>query len=105
MLQSCDAQMAVSPESHVGFLMEAAAPLNLTRCGLPSEFDAVAEADVDLVTMDGDELAYLQYTYGSNRFPRGVATTQKVELANLSEIAPHEHKITNGARMARKKKS
>jgi len=35
MLQSCDAQMAVSPESHVGFLLEAAAPLNLTCCGLP----------------------------------------------------------------------
>jgi len=99
MLQSCDAQMAVSPESHVGFLLEAAEPLNLTCCGLPSAFDSIAEADVELVPMDGDELAYLQYTSGSTRFPRGVAITQKVALANLSEIAIHGLKITNGDRM------
>lgn len=99
MLQSCDAQIAVSPESHVGFLNDAAAPLGLVKVGLASDFDALPETDAELVPMSGDELAYLQYTSGSTRFPRGVAITQKVALANLSEIAIHGLKITRDDRM------
>ncbi len=99
MLQSCDAQIAVSPESHVGFLNDAAAPLGLVKVGLASEFDELPEIDADLVPMNGDELAYLQYTSGSTRFPRGVAITQKVALANLFEIAIHGLKITRDDRM------
>ena len=36
--------------------------------------------------MQADELAYLQYTSGSTRFPRGVMITQREVLSNLSGI-------------------
>lgn len=87
MLQTCGARIAVSPASHIGFLVEAAAPLDLVKVGVGEDFDALPESDAELRPMDGDELAYLQYTSGSTRFPRGVAITQRVALANLSEIA------------------
>lgn len=99
MLQSCGAKLAISPESHVGFLQEAAAPLGLLKVGVPADFERLPELDTDLRPMVGDELAYLQYTSGSTRFPRGVAITQKVALANLFEIAIHGLKITRDDRM------
>lgn len=99
MLQSCGARIAVSPASHIGFLTDAAAPLDMVKVGLAPEFDELPQSDAELVPMTGDELAYLQYTSGSTRFPRGVAITQKVALANLSEIAIHGLKITREDRM------
>lgn len=99
MLQSCGARIAVSPASHIGFLTDAAAPLDMVKVGLAPEFDELPQSDAELVPMAGDELAYLQYTSGSTRFPRGVAITQKVALANLSEIAIHGLKITREDRM------
>lgn len=99
MLQSCGAAIAVAPESHIGFLREAAAGLDLLKVGLPADFDALPEGSFDLNPMDGDELAYLQYTSGSTRFPRGVAITQRVALANLSEIAIEGIKITANDRV------
>jgi fatty-acyl-CoA synthase len=43
--------------------------------------------------MQADELAYLQYTSGSTRFPRGVMVTQRQVLSNLAGI------ITEGMEM------
>ncbi|HTI30697.1 MAG TPA: fatty acyl-AMP ligase [Sphingomonas sp.] len=46
------------------------------------------EADVTLPEMSADDIAYLQYSSGSTRFPHGVAVTHRQLLANL---AAHGH--------------
>lgn len=87
MLESCGAALAVAPATHVGFLREAAAGLTLAKLGVPEDFDSLHESSAGFVPMAGDDLAYLQYTSGSTRFPRGVQITQRVALNNLMEIA------------------
>ncbi|MCC6203239.1 MAG: fatty acyl-AMP ligase [Gammaproteobacteria bacterium] len=89
MLSSCTATIAVAPESHSSFLKEAAAPLRLLKVGGPEDFDSLAEPDLALHPLTTEEPAYLQYTSGSTRFPRGVVITQRSVLTNLAEIAQH----------------
>ena len=55
--------------------------------GTPGDFDALAEADVEFIPLGPEETAYLQYTSGSTRFPRGVEINQQTVLENLREIA------------------
>jgi fatty-acyl-CoA synthase len=99
MLQSCGAAIAVTPESHAGFLTDAAAPLGLTMVGLPADFDALPDRQIEFTPMAGDELAYVQYTSGSTRFPRGVSITQSSALSNLAEIATRGLKMTENDRL------
>ncbi|MEZ5558663.1 MAG: fatty acyl-AMP ligase [Pseudomonadales bacterium] len=87
MLQSCGAAVAVAPPSHVGFLQEAAAPLSGVRAGLLDELDALEPSERPLEPLTEQEPAYLQYTSGSTRFPRGVEISQISVLNNLQEIA------------------
>ncbi len=87
MLESCDAAVAVAPASHAEFLREAVAEMDLVMAGSPEEFDALPDADVQFQPLTADEPAYLQYTSGSTRFPRGVEINQATVLENLRAIA------------------
>ncbi|TZG26238.1 fatty acyl-AMP ligase [Sphingomonas montanisoli] len=51
-------------------------------------FNAADAPVVDLPRADGDDIAYLQYSSGSTRFPHGVAVTHRALLNNL---AAHSH--------------
>lgn len=99
MLDSCGADIAVAPESHVGFLRQAVERLNLVKAGTPDEFDLLPELDCELEPLRADETAYLQYTSGSTRFPRGVEISQHCVMTNLRDIAVHGLKITRQDRM------
>jgi fatty-acyl-CoA synthase len=89
MFKSCDAQIAVAPQSHAEFLAEVAEELEFTMSGSPEDFDALSEKECELAPLTGNEIAYLQYTSGSTRFPRGVEIDQFTALNNLREIAQH----------------
>ncbi len=87
MLESCHAAIAIAPASHADFLKEAVAELDLVMAGTPEDFDVLPEADVEFEPLGAEDPAYLQYTSGSTRFPRGVEINQATVLENLRAIA------------------
>jgi fatty-acyl-CoA synthase len=87
MLESCNASIAVAPASHSDFLNEAVSELGLVMAGSPEDFDALPDADIEFDQLGAEDPAYLQYTSGSTRFPRGVEINQATVLENLRGIA------------------
>ena len=86
LLLNCRAEVAVAPELFLSFLREAAEGLSLRFVGTPEQFREFPKSASRLVPSGPDELAYLQYTSGSTRFPRGVMITQKTVMSNLASI-------------------
>jgi fatty-acyl-CoA synthase len=98
MLESCNASIAVAPASHSEFLNEAVAEMDLVMAGSPEDFDALPEADVEFESLGAKDPAYLQYTSGSTRFPRGVEINQETVLENLLAIAEDGLNLDNNDR-------
>jgi len=86
MVKSCQASLAMAPAGYSGLLDEVVEGLGLKFVGSPEAFDALPQQEGELRPMQADELAYLQYTSGSTRFPRGVMITQREVLSNLLGI-------------------
>ena len=93
MVKSCQASLAMASADYSGLLDEVVKGLELAFVGSPEAFDALPELECELQPMQADELAYLQYTSGSTRFPRGVMITQQQVMSNLAGI------ITEGMEM------
>jgi len=98
LLEICQASVAVAPVTFLPFLNEAAEGLRLRFLGSPSDFRELAEDTVDLPVSTPEDVAYLQYTSGSTRFPRGVVITQRAVLSNLSDIIEHGVGVRTGDR-------
>ena len=98
LLSTCNAQLAMATDDFLPFLTEAAKEMDIKLLGNPQVFDNLPESDTPLQTGHGTELAYLQYTSGSTRFPRGVMITQKAVMHNLSVITQHGVKVRVGDR-------
>jgi fatty-acyl-CoA synthase len=86
LLTICQADIAMSPDGFLPYLTEAAQGLKMRFIGSPQDFNDLAEPDIRLRPSEPNEVAYLQYTSGSTRFPRGVMITQKAVLSNLFAI-------------------
>ncbi len=99
LLQSCTASVAVAPPSFVDFLHEAGAGLDLAVCGGSELFERLPECSRTLEPLDTGEPAYLQYTSGSTRFPRGVEMTQEAVMNNLREICDIGVQVTDEDRL------
>ena len=69
LLINCAAEIAVAPRGFFEFLNEAAKGLNLRYIGTPEAFAEFPGQSTTLCPLASDELAYLQYTSGSTRFP------------------------------------
>ena len=98
LLSICQAEIAMAPENFLPYLKDATAGLNLRFSGSPKEFDDLPEFDVPLRPSEPNDVAYLQYTSGSTRFPRGVMITQKAVLSNLFAILKYGIQIRPGDR-------
>lgn len=86
LLVTCRAEIAIASEAHLPFLMKAAASLDLSFYGGTKAFVHLPEENVQLHQSGTDDLAYLQFTSGSTRFPRGVMISQKTVMNNLSNL-------------------
>lgn len=86
-LASCDPKMLIFPPELAAMAAEAARLAGTEGIDW-SEFALRAAPEAALPQADGEQIAYLQYSSGSTRFPHGVAITHHALLNNL---AAHSH--------------
>lgn len=89
LLADCDASVGVTAQEHIGVFEEAAEGLRLRFVGSPEDFAGLPDPGGTLQPLGPGELAHLQYTSGSTRFPRGAMIGQRAVLANLSATLEH----------------
>ncbi len=81
-LKSCDPALLLYPLELADFCAEAG-----RKAGVASrDWESVANiepVDADLPSAEPEDIAYLQYSSGSTRFPHGVAVTHRALLDNL----------------------
>jgi fatty-acyl-CoA synthase len=98
LLQVSQASAAMAPSGSLTYLLDAAEGLNLAFVGDAPAYEALAQSTQPLPAPRPGDLAYLQFTSGSTRFPRGVMITQRTVLANLAGIIRHGVEIRRGDR-------
>jgi fatty-acyl-CoA synthase len=98
LLIDCQARAAYASRDFQGFLAEAVVGLDLAVSGTLDAFEALDPADELPEPPAPDDLAYLQYTSGSTRFPRGTMITQRAVLTNLAGILQYGVQIRRGDR-------
>ncbi len=98
LLSICQAEFAMGTDDFLPFLAESVAGSTVRFFGSPEAFDALPASDAPLSPSRPEELAYLQYTSGSTRFPRGVMITQQAVLNNLFIILNNGLEIRPGDR-------
>jgi fatty-acyl-CoA synthase len=82
MLKSSDPALFLYPAELAPFAEGAAAQLGVTGRAWET-LDGIAGATGELPRLASDDIAYLQYSSGSTRFPHGVAVTHRALLDNL----------------------
>ncbi|MEX2500220.1 MAG: fatty acyl-AMP ligase [Wenzhouxiangellaceae bacterium] len=98
LLKDCRASAAYASSDFGSFLEEAVRGLDLAVSGTLERFQALEPAASLPEPPAPDELAYLQYTSGSTRFPRGTMITQEAVLSNLAGILQYGVQIRRGDR-------
>ena len=99
LLESSDAEIAMAPSGYLSFLQEAGEGLGLSLIGDPEIFDKLPDNEaIEFPKADSDDIAYIQYTSGSTRFPRGVVIKQRSIMSNLAGIITHGVKMGSGDR-------
>ncbi|HKX91125.1 MAG TPA: fatty acyl-AMP ligase [Sphingomicrobium sp.] len=81
-LDSCDPKLFLFPPELTDFCLNAAASRGIDA----RDWDSLAGLDqsaAELAAPEPDDIAYLQYSSGSTRFPHGVAVTHRALLDNL----------------------
>jgi fatty-acyl-CoA synthase len=86
-LESCDPVMLIFPDELASMAEEAARQAGVRAVSWES-FGQLPAARTALPAAQPDDIAYLQYSSGSTRFPHGVAVTHHALLNNLSA---HSH--------------
>ena len=103
MLESGQASAALANIDYINFLEEAAEGSRRLRwVGTPDQLGKlpVSEVEAELKPNHPDEIAYLQFTSGSTRGPRGVIITERSLMSNLRGIVRNGLEIRPGDRCA-----
>ena len=82
MLESSDPKLLLFPGELADYADRAAAQRGVTALDWAA-LDAIEKAEGELSRSGPDDVAYLQYSSGSTRFPHGVAITHRALLDNL----------------------
>lgn len=99
LLEASDAVIGVASEGYLPFLQEASAGLDIRMVAAPEAFYALPALEQQLPVIDPEDIAYIQYTSGSTRFPRGVVIKHRIAMANLQGIIAHGLQMSAEDRM------
>lgn len=100
-LEGSKASVALANVDYINFLREAAEGVQgLQWVGTPEELGNLPALDVTPQPNHPDEIAYLQFTSGSTRAPRGVIITERALMSNLQGIVRSGLEIRPGDRCA-----
>jgi fatty-acyl-CoA synthase len=86
LLEASHAEVAVASEGYLPFLKEASEGLGVRMVDQPEAFHALPANEISLPKISPQDIAYIQYTSGSTRFPRGVVIQHRTAMANLQAI-------------------
>lgn len=81
-LKACSASVVITPESMEELVDEAIQGCDLLFAGTPAAFMNVTKDSGELRLPKPEDIAYLQYSSGSTRFPHGISVTHKSLMAN-----------------------
>jgi len=100
-LESSQASAALANVDYINFLEEAAEGLQRLRwVGTLEQLEKLPVLDKALQANQPDETAYLQYTSGSTRTPRGVIITERALMNNLQGIVRNGLEMRSSDRIA-----
>jgi fatty-acyl-CoA synthase len=94
MVRDCGAAAAFAPPEFIALLQEASNGLPVKVTGTLDTFQALPDIGDLPAVPTVHELAYMQYTSGSTRFPRGTMITQASAMHNLEAIFNHGFRLT-----------
>jgi len=101
MLESSQASIALANLDYIGFLEEATVGASyLQWVGTPGKLSEAPSKDIDFLPNHPEEIAYLQFTSGSTRTPRGVVITERALMSNLQGIVRNGLQIRSTDRSA-----
>lgn len=98
LIASCKPAAIVSSEEWLPLIDSVSTDTPELRILSHADLNALPEKEIDLPLPSPDDIAYLQYTSGSTRFPRGVIITHRSVMANLQVISHDGIKLRPGDR-------
>ncbi len=81
-IQSCNAAAVITPEPMYDLIASATEGIGLRFVGSCAKFMTLSKQGAKVRLPKSDDLAYLQYSSGSTRFPHGISVTHKSLMSN-----------------------
>jgi fatty-acyl-CoA synthase len=97
-IHSAGARLVFGPAEFSAIVKEATAGLDMALVGTRADLDAAAERSGGLRPGAPEELAYIQYSSGSTRFPTGICVSHANLMANGRSMCRDGLKIRTGDR-------
>ncbi len=97
LMESAGVVAVVASEDYIDFVREASQDLPIRFVGTHTEFAALPERG-ELHPLEGDGPAYIQYSSGSTRRPKGVLISQRAICSNATSTLVHGLDVRPGDR-------